>query len=482
MKAIHSLRFRALVAVLFVTFCAAGAADEKTASALPPPVLKIDNAPLVDAHSAGLVMSYADVVEPVQQAVVSVYSTRVIPERLTNQRGSGFPAPTEDGLGSGVIVSPNGYILTNNHVVADADELKVSLNDGRELKATVIGTDEKTDIAIIHIEADHLPVVTLADSDKLRVGDVVFAIGNPLEVGQTVTMGIISAKGRTNLGLIDGNGYEDFLQTDAAINMGNSGGALIDAKGRLVGINSAIITGGNPQSEGNIGIGFAIPINLAAGIMHSLVENHGKVVRGYLGVQADTLTTTSSETFKLPPDLKGVLVAEVPADGPAAKAGLRRNDVILSIGGHPIPTVQELRLTVSQMAPGTAVDVQMLRDGKPSSVQVTLAVLPDTNDDKDQILPGVTVHAIDEEYRQRFNLDDAAAGLLIVDVAQNSAYGRYLRMGVVILSINNTPVTEVDAAKKLLHKGSNDFSTISIFGRRGGSGGGQTRDITVDVR
>ena len=221
------------------------------------------------ADAAGRVQSYADVLEPVQRAVVSVYSTKIIKERIAinpffRQFFGNIPdqerESRQEGLGSGVIVSADGYILTNNHVVEGADELKVTLADDRDFMAKVVGTDPKTDVAVLKIEAEGLPTVTLADSDKLRVGDVVFDVGNPLGVGQTVTMGIISAKGRSKLGLLENvSGYEDFIQTDAAINMGNSGGALVDARGRLIGINSAIIT----PSRGSVGIGFAIPVNLA---------------------------------------------------------------------------------------------------------------------------------------------------------------------------------------------------------------------------
>ncbi|MFY7851451.1 MAG: S1C family serine protease, partial [Brevundimonas sp.] len=201
----------------------------------------------------------------------------------------------QEGLGSGVIVSPDGYILTNNHVIEGADELKVTLADDRDFPARIVGTDPKTDVAVLKIEAEGLPVLTLADSDRVRVGDIAFAVGNPLGVGQTVTMGIVSAKGRSRLGLLERvSGYEDFIQTDAAINMGNSGGALIDARGRLIGVNSAIIS----PSRGNIGIGFAIPVNLARFIMNSLVET-GAVARGYLGVTSDTLTAELAEQLGL---------------------------------------------------------------------------------------------------------------------------------------------------------------------------------------
>jgi len=246
-----------------------------------PPSVNVDSSELgPGADAAGRVQSYADVLEPVQRAVVSVYSTKIIKERIAinpffRQFFGNIPdqerESRQEGLGSGVIVSADGYILTNNHVVEGADELKVTLTDDRDFMAKVVGTDPKTDVAVLKIEAEGLPTVTLADSDKLRVGDVVFAVGNPLGVGQTVTMGIISAKGRSKLGLLENvSGYEDFIQTDAAINPGNSGGALVDVDGRLIGINTAILS----RSGGFQGVGLAVPSNLVSQVVDGLVRGH----------------------------------------------------------------------------------------------------------------------------------------------------------------------------------------------------------------
>ena len=271
------------------------------------PELKKDFSPVNDGKSV-VISSYADVLEPVEREVVSIDSSRTIHERvqanpLLRQFFGDIPdqdhESKEMGLGSGVIVSSDGYILTNNHVVADADELTVVFSDGRKFPAKVVGADPKTDIAVVKIDATGLPAAIFGDSDKLRVGDVVFAVGNPLGVGETVTMGIVSAKGRSKLGILDdekGPGYENFIQTDAAINMGNSGGALVDAKGRFVGINSAIVS----PTRGNIGIGFAIPVNMAANVMKSLIET-GTVTRGYLGVQGDPVTPGDPLTFTTAP-------------------------------------------------------------------------------------------------------------------------------------------------------------------------------------
>src|SRR5688500_5105314 len=310
----------AAVAVLAGPLFGATAKEAKKSTApARKPAIQVDSTPVASGGKAGLVMTYADVLEPAQKAVVSVYSTKIIKERIAinpffRQFFGNIPdqerESRQEGLGSGVIVSPDGYVLTNNHVVEGADELKITLADDRDFIGKVIGSDPKTDIAVLKIEGQNLPTVTLADSDKLRVGDVVFAVGNPLGVGQTVTMGIVSAKGRSKLGLLENvSGYEDFIQTDAAINMGNSGGALVDARGRLVGINSAILS----PSRGNIGIGFAIPVNLASFIMNSLVE-HGAVARGYLGVTTDTVTPDVAEQLGLPKDTRGVVVTDIDPD------------------------------------------------------------------------------------------------------------------------------------------------------------------------
>ena len=439
-----------VLATLPPVFAGAGAATTPA-----QPELKVDASPVSEGRP-GMITSYADVVEPVQKAVVSVYSTKIVRSRNSARERK------EEGLGSGVIVSPNGYILTNNHVVADADELNVELSDGRQLKAKVIGADEKTDIAVIKIEAEGLPIVTLADSDKLRVGDIVFAVGNPLGVGQTVTMGIVSATGRTDLQLLDNvdGGYEDFIQTDAAINMGNSGGALVDAKGRLVGINSAIIS----PSEGNIGIGFSIPVNLVAGIMRNILHN-GKVQRGYLGVKSETLTSEVATSAGLKPDLHGVLVTEVTADGPAAKAGVKFHDVIISIGDHPIVSLSDLRLTVSQTEPGTAVNLKLLRDGKEQTLKVSVAKLDESVDTSNDLLPGVTVTKLDADTRKQFGLDDTVKGLLIAAVARNSPYARTFIPGMVVVEINGTAVSDLAAARKLLQSGQNTVA-LSYGGMR----------------
>jgi serine protease Do/serine protease DegQ len=416
----------------------------------PPPALKIDPSPVNDGKP-GLLTSYADVVDPVQKAVVSVYSAKTVRQHLPPYFRQFFGdqerETREEGLGSGVIVTPDGYILTNHHVVAGADEVKVALADDREFKARVIGADPKTDIAVIKIEAENLPCVTLADSDKLRVGDIVFAIGNPLNVGQTVTMGIISALGRRDLHLLDDvAGYENFIQTDAAINLGNSGGALVDAKGRLVGINCAIIS----TTSGNMGIGLAVPVNLAANIMQSLIAT-GTVARGYLGVEANQFTPDLAEALGVK-DAKGMVVANLAPDGPAAKAGLKREDIITAINDKPVASWQDLRLIVAQSLPGTKVRVKYLREGKPAEVEVTLGTLPD---DGNELVRGITVAPISDELRQNYRLPDEVEGLVVTAVADDSPYRTRFRPGMVVVEINRKPVADLAAARAALNEGRN---------------------------
>jgi Do/DeqQ family serine protease len=417
------------------------------------PALKVDPTPVNDVKS-GVVASYADVVEPVQKAVVSVYSARTVHQRMPpifrQFFGEQDRATRQEGLGSGVIVSADGYILTNNHVVEGADELKVSLPDDREFKARVIGVDPKTDVAVIKIEAQSLPVITLADSDKLRVGDVVFAIGNPLAVGETVTMGIVSALGRKNLGLLDDvAGYENYIQTDAPINMGNSGGALVDAKGRLVGINSAIMS----TTSGSMGIGFAVPINLASNIMNSLIAT-GTVARGYLGVGVDPLTPELAEAMGMK-DAKGMVISTVTPDSPAAKAGLKQDDVIVAINDKPVDSLMALRLIVAQTAPGTKVKLKSLRDGKPAEVEVTLTKLPEDVATPNELLTGISVTPSSDELRHTYRLPDDVDGLVVTAVADDSPFRDRFRVGMLIVQINRAPVEDVATARGLLRPGLN---------------------------
>ena len=448
------MKFRILshgLVLVLTALLLVGAKDAPAPPPAPKPVLKIDLSPLNDGKS-GLVVSYADVVEPVQKAVVSIYSSKTVRRRLPPSFRQFFGdedrESREEGLGSGVIVSPNGYILTNNHVVEGADELKVALADDREFKGKIIGTDPKTDVAVIKIEADNLPTITIADSDRLRVGDVVFAVGNPLDIGETVTTGIVSAKGRRVHLLDDINGYEDFIQTDAAINLGNSGGALVDAKGRLVGINSAMMSTNN----GNMGIGFAVPINLASSIMQSLIAT-GTVARGYLGVGLQPLDVELAEAMGK--DAKGMMISTVTADSPAAKAGLKVEDVIVAINGRPVDSFDVLRLIIAQTPPGTKVKVKYLREGKTADLEVTLAKLADDTAKPDEFVTGVTVTGMDDDVRRTFKLPDEVDGLVVTDVADTSPFHERFHPGMVILQVNRAPVADAAAARALLRPGRN---------------------------
>src|ERR1700741_3034147 len=324
---------------------------------------------------------FATVFKPALPAVVSIASSRVVkvPQMpffndpfFQQFFGGQFPRgpqeQREQGLGSGVIISPDGYILTNNHVIDKATDIKVMLADKREFPGKVIGTDPKTDIAVVKIDATGLPTIALGDSSKLEVGDYAFAIGNPFGVGETATMGIISATGRNGLSIED---YEDFIQTDAAINPGNSGGALLDARGDVIGINTAILSGG---SGGNQGIGFAIPINMAKHVMDEILKN-GKVVRGYIGVGIQEVTPNLAKAFHVAAE-KGALVGNVEHDSPGAKAGLERGDVITELDGQPITGPNDLRLRVGSMAPGTTVHLKVSRSGESRDVTLTLGEAP----------------------------------------------------------------------------------------------------------
>jgi len=433
------------------------------------PELRRDSSP-VEGAGAPVVSSYAPVLDQVRPAVVSIYSTKVVRQRIPDYYRQLFGnIPDRErrlsGLGSGVIVSADGYILTNNHVVEEADELEVQLGDERRFPAKLIGTDPKTDIAVIKIEATGLDHVILADSDKLRVGDVVFALGNPLNIGQTVTMGIVSATGRKNVNLLtdrEPGAYEDFIQTDAAINFGNSGGALVDAKGRLVGVNSGIAT----NNQGNIGIGFAVPINLASSVMRSLIET-GTVVRGYLGVSTEQLTPDLAESFNLPRETKGVIVMDLsPEDGPAAKAGIQREDIITEVDGKPVTSREDLRLMIAQTAPGTAVEVKYLRNGKPGKLSATLGTLEDESAPAGELIPGISVGPMTTDLRSQYRIDPRVDGLVITAVNPSSRYAGIFPEGGVIEQINGAPVTDLASAKRAIVPGSRNRAMLNYRGLR----------------
>ncbi|MCO8313864.1 Do family serine endopeptidase AlgW [Pseudomonas mandelii] len=323
-------------------------------------------------------VSYADAVTTAAPSVVNLYTTKVVNkpshplfEDPQFRRFFGDNSPKqkrmESSLGSGVIMSPEGYLLTNNHVTSGADQIVVALKDGRETLARVIGSDPETDLAVLKIDLKNLPSITVGRSDNIRIGDVALAIGNPFGVGQTVTMGIISATGRNQLGL---NNYEDFIQTDAAINPGNSGGALVDANGNLTGINTAIFS----KSGGSQGIGFAIPVKLAMEVMKSIIE-HGQVIRGWLGIEVQPLSQELAESFGLS-GRPGIVVAGIFRDGPAQKAGLQLGDVILSIDGEPAGDGRRSMNQVARIKPTDKVTIQVMRNGKELKLTAEIGLRP----------------------------------------------------------------------------------------------------------
>ena len=344
---------------------------------LPSLDVNLQQAPQTSAVVQGPV-TYADAVVIAAPAVVNLYTTKVINKpahplfedpQFRRYFGDNGPKQRrmESSLGSGVIMSPEGYILTNNHVTTGADQIVVALRDGRETLARVVGSDPETDLAVLKIDLKSLPSITLGRSDGLRVGDVALAIGNPFGVGQTVTMGIISATGRNQLGL---NSYEDFIQTDAAINPGNSGGALVDANGNLTGINTAIFS----KSGGSQGIGFAIPVKLAMEVMKSIIE-HGQVIRGWLGIEVQPLTKELAESFGLT-GRPGIVVAGIFRDGPAQKAGLQLGDVILSINGEPAGDGRKSMNQVARIKPTDKVAIQVMRNGKEIKLSAAIGLRP----------------------------------------------------------------------------------------------------------
>ena len=423
---------------------------------------------VVTPPAAGSDRNFVEVAKAVTPTVVNISTTRI--SRLPEGHAGGAPfddpffkrffgdelfrrfeAPKdrrERSLGSGVIADANGYIITNNHVVSKADEIRILFSDKRSLTAKVVGTDPKTDIAVIKVDAKDLPTIPWADSDKLQVGEYVLAIGNPFGLNQTVTMGIVSAVGRANVGIAE---YEDFIQTDAAINPGNSGGALVNARGELIGINTAIFS----QSGGYMGIGFAVPSNMVRSVMDQLIKG-GKVVRGYLGVSIQELTQDLAKQFGAA-DTKGVLVSDVLADSPAKRAKLERGDVIVEFDGRAVENPTQFRNLVAQTPIGKKVRVKFLRGGKERDLEVTIAEQPKTiaqlespGDEGGETrssgaFAGMDVRELTPELARRFNLSrEEKGGVIVARVAEGSPAGEAgLQVGDLITEINRTPIADL---------------------------------------
>ena len=426
-------------------------------------------APAAAAVAPLATASYADAVARVTPAVVTIEVEKrraagpaeMMPEDFFQrffgpdqnrgrQNPRQMPEPRVQGVGSGVILSADGTIVTNNHVVEDADRVTVALEDGRRFDAKVVGTDPPTDLAVVRIDAKDLPTVPVANSDRLRVGDVVLAVGNPLNIGETVTMGIVSAKGRaTDQG--DGSAYEDFIQTDAPINRGNSGGALVTTTGELVGINSQIMS----TSGGNIGIGFAIPSNMAENVMSQLVKS-GHVRRGMLGVTVQPVTSDMAKSLGLS-SVQGAIVDQVNAGSPAEKVGLKQGDVIVKVNGQAIDNSNSLRNRVSELAPGTAVTLDVVRHGESRQLTATLGEMtaeeqsaPASPSAKTGDL-GMTLQSLTPSLASRFNVPRGTSGAIVTAVDPSSAAAQVgIRSGDVITELNGQAIDSPAKAREVL--------------------------------
>jgi serine protease Do len=477
---------------------AATADENATPAPDKTPEVKVDHSAVDRGRTPG--SSYAPLVQKVAPSVVEITVTEKAqhnPHHFSDDQldqlrrffgqggggpdvnphgGGGGGGPTMHGLGSGVIVSSDGYILTNNHVVNNASEISVALSDGRVFPhAKVVGTDPKTDVAVIKINATNLPALTFADSNQISVGDVVLAIGNPFGIGQTVTQGIVSGKDRVTNG---GDQDEDFLQTDAAINPGNSGGALVDMDGRLVGINSEILS----RSGGSQGVGLAIPSNLCQWAMTSLVKT-GHVERGFLGVSIQDVTPTLAKDFKLD-RINGALVADVTAGSPAEKAGLKSGDVIREYDNQPVKDASQFKLQVAETSPGAKATVGIIRDGENKNIDLTVGHFPSEKvSDNDRAgagehkdaLAGVGVGDLDQNVRNEANIPDNVHGAVITEVAPNSpADEAGLRVGEVITEINHQSVKNAQDAVNDTQKPVGDQTLVKVWSQ------GRSRYVTVD--
>ncbi|MGN8226268.1 Do family serine endopeptidase [Gracilimonas sp. BCB1] len=422
-----------------------------------------------------------DIAENTNPSVVTITTKRVEEVRVINPFSQFFGNPRGDGetrervqrgLGSGVIVSEEGYILTNNHVIEQADEIQVRLFDGNQVDAELIGTDPQTDIAVLRIDVDNPPAVQIGNSDELKVGSFVLAIGSPLSenLAHTVSFGIVSAKGR-NIGLIQNRqeqwvGYEDFIQTDAAINPGNSGGALIDISGELVGINSAIAS----RSGGNDGIGFTIPINLAKRIMNDLIDD-GEVSRGYLGMyMAGEVDQTMARGLGLG-DIRGIMVGRVEEDGPADKAGLQEKDIIVSLNGEKVKDWASFRTRIAAFKPGDEIALGIIRNEANMTLEVTLgirpqeqtaSVTPQNKEEMDERL-GFTVRELTSEIRSQLNIENETKGVVVLEVREGSnAYERGLRSQDIITEVGRTSIDSASDFYEQLEEIESDVVLLTV--------------------
>ncbi|MEK6671222.1 MAG: DegQ family serine endoprotease [Nitrospirota bacterium] len=463
------------------------AGPEPVPSPIVRPVATAPQPPMTGAGGSG--KNFVEIAKSVKPAVVNISATR---SGKSGENPHGSPLddpffrkffgdeffkrdgpqrePKERGQGSGVIVEANGLIITNNHVVNKADEIRVFLSDKREFKGKLIGTDAKTDIAIVKIEATGLATVPWADSDQLEVGEYVLAVGSPFGLTQTVTMGIVSAVGRASMGIAE---YEDFIQTDAAINPGNSGGALVNVRGELVGINTAIFS----QSGGSMGIGFAVPSNLSRAIMDQLVRT-GKVVRGWLGVAIQDLTPELATQFGIT-ETKGVLVSDVMDDSPAKKAGFERADVIIEYDGKSMDSPTHLRNAVAQTPIGKKVSVKLIRDKKPKTIEVAIVEqpkslgLPGVEESRESSVPtgllsDIEVRELNEELATRYGLKGVDRGVVVVRVKSGStAEEMGVREGDIILEVNRKAVSSLKSYEQAASSLAKDQAVLLLLKRKG---------------
>jgi serine protease Do len=426
------------------------------------------------------------VVERVVPAVVNISSEKIVRspdvgpaapfffdpffrEFFGDESPRGYNQPRErreQSLGSGVILTADGYLLTNNHVVESAAEIRVSLADKRELKAKIVGADPRTDIAVLKVDEKNLPVLPIADSSQVKTGQFVLAVGNPFGLNQTVTMGIVSAIGRGNLSIVD---YEDFIQTDAPINPGNSGGALVDIRGALIGINTAILS----RSGGNQGIGFAVPINMARDVMDRLIKD-GKVIRGWLGVVIQPVTPAIARAMGLDKP-RGALIGDVSPGSPAEKAGLRRGDIVLAFNGQAIAETRELSLKVAMQAPGSSARLEVHRDGRVIEVPVVLgeqpsegrASLPGREPEAEPVLEGVAVTELTPQLRRQLGLPPGVVGVAVSAVRPGTpAAEAGLRRGDVIQEVNRRAVASVAEFERAIRQAGRD-AVLLLVNREG---------------
>lgn len=442
-------------------------------------LMTVDKTPPIREGALG---GYANIVDRVAPSVVSIAATKTVPQPASMDprlhRFFGLPsipqqAPQQQGAGSGVILTTDGYIVTNNHVVADADKILVSLSGNKKpYPAEIVGVDPDSDLAVLKIEATELPTIVAADSSTLKVGDTVLALGSPFGLSETVTTGIVSALGRNSVSIAS---YENFIQTDASINPGNSGGALVDNKGRLIGINTAILS----RSGGNVGIGFAIPVNMVMNVADQLIQN-GEMKRGYLGVLLRELTPDLAEAFQVPTN-RGVLIDQVFPDTPAADAGLRDGDVLLNVDGTTTDDVRATRLFVSNRRPGSKLSMTVQRGDDTMDLDVTIGQLPSKDElasnsrmtrpgsnsvapRSAELLEGVTVEDLNERYRESLQLDSEVTGIVVTEVAPDTpASKKGLKPGDVITEIGRQMVSSVDNAREAYAAVEGDLLLLRVW-------------------